>query len=288
MLKNEKVPICKRDSINLSLNLYYCGYEECQPNQKWGPKVIDHFLLCYIVEGQGVLEVNHEKYQLHKGQGFLISPNILSSYQADSEHPWKLASIGFFGFKVERYLYRAHLTPENPIFICESDNFLESSFKKLIDLSHIKSNRYCKMMSILYTIMGYLIDISSWKDEMTDIEDHSDFYVRKALEFIDMNYSRKLSITDISDSIGLERKYFHHVFKTRFNISPQEYIIKYRMNKACQLMRNKSLTISDIARSVGYADQFHFSKIFKKNKGMSPSIYRKDIEKYKADDFLWT
>ncbi|WP_105614089.1 AraC family transcriptional regulator [Vallitalea okinawensis] len=285
MHRNETVSICSRESINLSLNLYNCGYEEYQANQKWGPKVIDHYLLCYIFEGQGILEVNHVKYPIRKGQGFLISPNTLSLFKADRKYTLKLSSVGFFGYKVEEYLFRANLFPENPIFTYDKDNYLKKEFEQLNELSYRGNNRYCKMMSNLYAIMARLIDISDCSVKKTSKSELSDYYVRKALEFIDMNYSRKLTISDIADFIGLDRKYFHYIFRKKLHLSPQEYIINYKMNKSVHLMKNKYLTISDIARSVGYEDQFHFSKLFKKSKGLSPSEYRKSIEIQNENDF---
>ena len=58
-------------------------------------------------------------------------------------------------------------------------------------------------------------------------------------------------------------------------ISPQKYLINFRLNQACKLMKNTELSIAEISRSVGYQDPLYFSKLFKKEKGLSPSKYRK-------------
>ena len=60
-------------------------------------------------------------------------------------------------------------------------------------------------------------------------------------------------------------------------MTPQQYIISFRVNKACELMKNFKLSICDISRSVGYDDSLAFSKIFKKQKGMSPKKYREQF-----------
>jgi len=89
-----------------------------------------------------------------------------------------------------------------------------------------------------------------------------------------MNYSRDISVMELARHIGLDRSYLCSLFKEYLKVSPREYLIKYRMDKACELMKNPSLSISDVARSVGYSDPLGFSKMFKKVKGCSPKAYR--------------
>ena len=79
---------------------------------------------------------------------------------------------------------------------------------------------------------------------------------------------------EMAKSVGLNKNYFSAFFKENIGMTPQQYIIKFRINKACELMENQGLTIGDISRSVGYEDTLGFSKIFKKEKGMSPKKYR--------------
>ncbi len=57
----------------------------------------------------------------------------------------------------------------------------------------------------------------------------------------------------------------------------QEYLIEFRILKACELLENEMLTIGDVSRSVGYADQLLFSKVFKRIRKVTPSEYRKNI-----------
>lgn len=280
MFENNIIQISTRATTNISLRLYYCGSEECKPNQSWGPKVTDHFLIYYIYEGQGIIEVNSVKYQLHKGQGFLISPNTVTCFTADSDEPWKYAWVGFTGNIASEYLNRAKLSVESPTFTDKEGEFLEQSFDNLIEFAKIGAghNRYCKMMSVLYNIIAHLIDISNSDNVKSKRIDENEYYVRKALEFIDMNFSKEISVAEISKYVNIDRKYLHYIFKNTLNISPQKYVINYRIKRACEHMETSRLSISNISRSVGYTDQFQFSKMFKKTMGISPSQYRNNIK----------
>ncbi len=101
-------------------------------------------------------------------------------------------------------------------------------------------------------------------------------YIRKAIEYIEYNYIDDIKVTDIANFIGINRSYLFTIFKKNLNISPQEFLLKYRMEKAYILLNNGKLSISDVARSVGYKDPLGFSKIFKKINGISPKVYREN------------
>ncbi|MGF7047731.1 AraC-like DNA-binding protein [Paenibacillus sp. DS2015] len=77
-------------------------------------------------------------------------------------------------------------------------------------------------------------------------------------------------------SLGLTEVIYAPSSKRIF-YSIQEYLIHFRVNKACELMMNSELSIGDISRSVGYDDPLLFSKIFKKVKGASPKHFRDAI-----------
>ena len=97
----------------------------------------------------------------------------------------------------------------------------------------------------------------------------------RALDFIDMNYAEDISVEDIAASVGMNRKSITDVFKKFTGFSPKDYLIYYRMTKAVALLGDPNILIDTVATSVGYHDQFYFSKQFKKNVGMTPSMCRK-------------
>ena len=91
---------------------------------------------------------------------------------------------------------------------------------------------------------------------------------------INNNYSSNIKISDIAKYVGLNRSYFSNLFTKTLGISPQEYLLSLRIEKACTLLEDLQLTIGEVSIKVGYTDQLTFSKIFKKTKGVSPKLYR--------------
>lgn len=274
MLGNNDIFIASRSTINISLSIYYCGSEEFSQGAQWGPKVVDHFVLYYIYEGKGILNVGNRTYALKAGDGFLVPKDVLTGFTADKKNPLKAVWVGFYGYLAEGYLKRCHLTKNHPIFCYNDDDFFYRSFHDMIQISKRKHNRYCNMMAILYDIIGKLIDITSDHHIALRHSEPTEMYLRKALEFVDMNYSKKVSVQDISDHVGVDRKYLHKIFKDILDKSPQTYLIEYRVKKACELLKTTELSVANISLSVGYNDVFHFSKIFKRVMDVSPSGYR--------------
>lgn len=269
----EFVPIERLNQTDI--NMYHCGTEHCAPGHYYGPAVRDHFLIHYILDGKGMFQVGDKTYHLKKNQGFLIFPGIVTYYQADLEDPWNYSWVGFHGLKAESYLKLAGLTADNPIFTYDKDDYVSNCFKMMLSTKAMKRGRELRLLGHLYMFLTQLMEENCSEKFIDNSESLKESYVRIAMEYIQMNYSRKIRISDIASHVRLDRSYLGSVFKEYMNISLKDYLINFRIDKACELMSRSNLSIGDIARSVGYEDQLLFSKMFKKIYGMCPREYRK-------------
>jgi len=145
----------------------------------------------------------------------------------------------------------------------------------MIKAIELKYGREFRLQGLLGVFLSELIEEAG--KNVVISSNYKEIYIKKSLQFVETNYSRKLYISEMAKSVGLNKNYFSAFFKENIGVTPQQYIIKFRINKACELMSNSGLTISDISRSVGYDDTLGFSKVFKKEKGMSPKSYRENI-----------
>ncbi len=257
------------------LNIYQYGMEDCVPAHYFGPAVRDHFLIHFILGGKGTFRNRDAQFELVEGQGFLIFPNEITYYEADKCNPWRYAWIGFNGTKAEEYIKNTGLMSSNPIFNFSDKKLIVNYFTQMLDNKRHTIDGEMRLTGLLYLILSELIKQSSpyeLQDNSLKVAEH---YVKKAIEYIQGNYSRNMSVVEISEYIGLDRSYFGSVFRNVVNVSPQQFLLHFRINKACELLIKSSLSIGDISRSVGYGDQLLFSKTFKKIKRVSPKEYRK-------------
>jgi AraC-like DNA-binding protein len=258
----------------MDLIVYHYGIEECNKGHSYGPALRDHFLIHYILDGSGTFQVDGKSYTLHKNQGFLICPDVITYYEASSTDPWVYTWVGFRGIKAESYLKNVKLDRNNPIFSCK-DDVMKECFENIRASSLYKFGYELRLQGYLSILLSELTEQSG--TSIIQGEGQKKNYIKKSLQFIETNYSRDISIEAIANYMGLNKNYFSTLFSEVLGIPPQEYLIKYRVNKACTLLTNKDLTISEISRSVGYSDPLGFSKIFKRTKGISPKSFRQSL-----------
>ena len=103
-------------------------------------------------------------------------------------------------------------------------------------------------------------------------------YINLALEFIHFNYM-SITVNDIIEYVGFTRSYFTTTFKEHVGVSPQKYLLQFRMKKACEQLESTDNTVKEIASSIGYENALTFSRSFKQVYGISPTDYRQNLLK---------
>lgn len=265
-----------------ALIINHCGREECKPLHSYGPAVRDHYLLTYIESGCGTLSINNEKYKLKQGKIFVIPPHVLHHYIADKSNPWTYSWIVFSGSMVASFLRAMAISTESPILSCRNDNRINNIFQEMLKTESLEFGREIKAVGLLYILISELINTRINQGHNVNNSYHSsnkEHILEQAIRFIDNSFSNSISIEEVAYNAGVSRSYLFIIFKEELNISPQQYLTKVRIQHAISLMQQPDLSISQIARSVGYHDPLHFSKTFKKYKRISPVSYRNQLIK---------
>ena len=99
-----------------------------------------------------------------------------------------------------------------------------------------------------------------------------------AMRYFQEHYNEPIIIEDYTQSRGMSVSWFLRNFKQTTNTSPMQYILNLRINNAVRLLENTDYNITEIGAIVGYDNPLYFSRIFKKQKGVSPSDYRKLLQ----------
>lgn len=258
----------------LDLYLIQYGREVCKPKHSFGPAIREYYKFHYILDGRGIFEINGQRYELKKGQGFLVTPDTVCYYEADEHEPWTYCWIGFNGIKAASLIRQAQLSDESPIYTWEKSEFFEQSIQQMKQSREMKAGRELQLTGLLYLWLSAMINCRGSELKQKAKDNSKEHYISQVVHFIEVNYANKITIQSIAQFIGLQRSYLSSLFKEEMGISLQDYLISYRMRKACELLSNTSLMVGDIARSVGYEDPLLFSKMFKKSLRMSPSEYR--------------
>ncbi len=254
--------------------LCYCGYARCEPLHNFGPSVRPNHIIHYVLEGKGIYRVGDQKYELSKGQGFLIEPETLTFYQADREEPWSYLWVGVGGVKAGEFIRDIGLNGSQLIFQCPHGDEL-----KQVVLNMLKHRQ--PTVSNLYYLQGKLFEFFSILMREATVEKQQKSsgenpYIRKAISFIQNHYSQGIGVADIAEHLNVNRSYLYTLFKESLEMSPKEFLTTFRISRAREQLTWTDFSIEDIAHSCGYRDALVFSKAFKEQMGKTPTVYRKE------------
>ena len=184
--------------------------------------------------------------------------------------------------KADHYLNYANLHEKNLIFSFEDAERLTSYVFQMLELNNYNYANELQLQGLTYQFLSCLAE-SNHQSTLHYTTKGSEIYLEESIQYIHSNYSNPIKVADIAEFVGINRSYLTNIFKEKLNTSPQEYLLDFRLNIACDLLRKTNLSITNVAKGVGYNDPFAFSKIFRKHKGMSPSQYRNEQQKNLVD-----
>lgn len=261
------------DERFVDLNLYQFGWEQTEPLHAWGPYVRNHYLFHYVISGKGTLQVKEKTYTITAGHGFLIEPGHVTTYQADEKEPWEYIWLEFDGLRAHESLRLAGISMAEPVYTPagrEAGRRLQEQMRYIVDHHDDSPTR---LIGHGFIFLDQLVQSSAGK-RVHSGKRLRDFYMKEALEFIEQNYQRDISIEEIAAACGLNRSYFGKLFRDAMGEPPQSFLLHYRMSCAAQLLKESRLPIREISVQVGYENQLHFSRAFKGVYGTSPREYR--------------
>lgn len=262
----------------VDLSLYQFGWERCAPSHSYGPAARNHFLFHYVISGTGTLMAQDSSgttrtYQIRSGQGFMIFPNQINTYIADQKLPWEYTWLEFDGLRVKEAIEIAGLSPNAPVYHAHSRDLRETMMNEMLYIARHGDLSPLHLIGHLYLFLdAFTRSIASMR--ISRGGRLRDFYVHEAITFIEQNFQNDISVEDIADVCGLNRSYFGKIFKDAVGKTTQEFLMSYRMTKACELLKLTQLSIGDIGKAVGYDNPLHFSRAFKTVYGISPREWR--------------
>lgn len=255
---------------NVLLSVIEYGWEVHKAGSSYGPAERDYYILHFITKGKGRFVIGDKEYILKKGDCFLLPPKITTYYEADKKNPYTYYWVGFDGIEAKGLLEKTGLVLDDN-YVVHPKNF-NSVFEMFSNFDVSTTNN----SAIPYQLVGklYLLFSEIMSDQSSENEQKSN-YVDLAINYMNLNYAKNISIELLSRIVGVDRTYFYRLFKESTKISPKEYLSNLRIEKAKMLLCNSNMNIKEIALSVGFSNYLSFERVFKEKSGVNPTIYRK-------------
>lgn len=243
-----------------SLYVVSYGTEEISENAHWGKGRRNVYIIHYVLSGEGY----YNGIKVKEGQGFFIKKGKLHEYASSSDKPWKYFWIIINGEKAFEICKKYISFNNNGVFDYYFKNelitFVNSFFNKYKTIS------YAKAVGIFWMIMS-----SHEKQEKAN----GNKYIIEAKKYMEQNYYRSVSICEVAEMLHISDRYLYNLFVKHEGIPPKKHLNELRLNRACELLKNNNMSITEVATSVGFDDVLAFSRFFKKNILLSPTEYRK-------------
>jgi AraC-like DNA-binding protein len=121
--------------------------------------------------------------------------------------------------------------------------------------------------------------LNHWLNPQPKVRPHFGYGLEDAtiIKFMRINLHRDLTLSELSQSVGLSRSHIFHLFKTESLPPPMQYLKALRMQTACELLLTTDLNIKQIMLEVGIKDESHFVRDFKRAYGVTPTEYRSQL-----------
>ncbi|WP_379134280.1 AraC family transcriptional regulator [Paenibacillus sp. sgz500958] len=270
-------------AINLSPesdlpSILFSGEGRPVPGHKIGPAVHDYYLIHTVLDGKGIFQSGNVTKECSPGDTFVIYPGSLFSYQADKINPWHYAWVALQGAETEGFLTNIGLWRELPLLHTEDIIGISSLYEK-IRMSFrqspypvLESLEAAGWMRLLLHRLG-TSNSGDHPPQSKELPEMVDRQIAQAIRWISLQYHQQISIDQLASTLGYHRAHLSKAFKQKTGLSPKQYLMKVRMEKAKELLGGR-LTIEQISSAVGFNDALYFSRQFHKWSGMPPTDYR--------------
>lgn len=244
----------------------------------------------YMVDGELEYNLPGGSYHFKKGEGGFINSNVLHMVRTwDScecmqlEHVFLPSFVSGHRGSVMETKYVLPVTGSKSLDIYRFD-IENPEHKALIDYM-IKAHQAGQEQNIGYEfevreylsrmwIEFYKITGEFQKDKRkADLDDDR---IKRMMSYIASNYGDKIELRDIADAAFIGERECFRSFKRNLNMTPFEYVIDYRITRACELLRETDESILDISNQCGFSSNSYFGKVFKEKTGCTPKEFRRE------------
>ncbi len=253
--------------------LFVCqsGEEKCEPRHAFGPAQRDHYLIHFVTAGEGTFYCGEERWPVRAGQGFLILPDEVTFYEADEQHPWHYAWVGYQGQQAGQLTREAGMDAQHRVFTASQP---EDTWLTLAQLRQDVQGLRLGQQAAVGDLLRFLALIASPQDS-TNAVSTARVYVSKALWYLSGRYDRPISIQETADFVGLSRSYLYRLMETECGCSPKDALLRIRMSQAARLLTTTALTLEEIAPRVGLQNGAQLGAAFRGLYGITPGSYRR-------------
>lgn len=273
-LNNSLVDIMdkSRPLIVTSCGIYRIFAQEKLPTYR--PKGRNDYQLLYIASGKGHFYFNQNaEVIVSAGHMILYRPKEMQKYVYYAEDQTEVYWVHFTGNDVKKFLKRHSFPAKEHVISTGTFPEYQQLYRKMIQELQLCKADYENYLSLL--LYQLLIIVGRQQSESLTITTAVQKDIEHATHYFNENYNKNINIDEFAASLNMSTCWFIRNFKQYNKITPLSYILSIRIANAQNLLETTSYNVTEIASIIGYDNPLYFSRLFKKQTGLSPSDYRK-------------
>ncbi|MDR0404067.1 MAG: AraC family transcriptional regulator [Treponema sp.] len=233
-------------------------------------RILSEFHIIYIIEGQGTFETQGKTYAVNPGSVLFLPPGIWHRYRPVPDIGWHEYWVGFKGSFVQNLFGEGVFSADKLFFELGLNNRMIENFQLIFE--EIKTQQPLYQFRVCSEIISLIAEIHT-QERRREQPNHYQKIVDTAKNLMRANVFGGINLPSIAKQIGLSVSHLNEIFKTYTSMTPYQYFIQLKINKAGSLLEN-DISVKEAAYKLGFNDQFYFSRLFKSKTGVTPSEWK--------------
>ena len=249
------------------------GWHQCNPIYRQSyENGISGSLLIFTVDGKGILKLKDTRYTLTEGTAAIVPKGIPVSYFTHPKSKWEFYWVNMNGAYVDQIVSYI-LEERGPVFNSGNMVYYIERINQLIVIKDENKIRFeleasQKITELLHEIINEIYFASNEKSLSGNL-------AVKIAAYMEHHYSEPIRLDQLSRSFHISKNQLIRIFLAEIGYTPYEYLKRYRLLKACELLQLADDTVKEISMSTGFPNSSNFIFQFKAYYGMTPNNYRK-------------
>lgn len=240
------------------------------PFRTYSPTGRHDYYLMYLVRGQLSAVASDTQHLLSPGDAIIYTPGRPYGYSRAGDQPMIYLWVHFTGSDAAALLKKRGLTTA-AVYHLNRGEEIESDFEAIQHLFITRPLYYLEEASARLDLLITHISRTALQPEGAQPRDR----LKASLNYLNRHYAEPIRLEALSGMEFLSVSRYSALFRQVMGVSPQQYLIDLRLRNAHDLIMNTDMSVSEVARSVGYDDPLYFSRLFRKHLGLSPREVRK-------------
>ena len=248
------------------------GVEQCAPDYEIRRETFPFYSIEYVARGEGSLKLGRRSHELRPGIIFAYGPGIRQHIQSSPQKPLVKYFVDFAGTQSAQWIQRSGLAP-GKVSQVFPPNEIQPLFDELIRSGQRGTRHTPELCRQLLGCLG--VKLMEARAPLQSEDSAAFAAYQSSRQFMQEHFQKLRTLEQVAQECHLHTAYLCRLFRRYDHQSPYLFLTRLKMNEAASQLQRPGALVKNVAADLGFANPFHFSRVFKSVFGISPDEFRK-------------